>query len=212
MQPTVVARRHGGLGGAAAAGGGGVAGGPACGQAGGAGCSSPAVWRAERSGAHGLQRRMLKCPCCSGPLGRGCARKCVRHARQPTWRNSLMWCRALVEQDGACPLCCVVRGCTVTLGTGKPYGLDVADASCIDPGFSHHGPQLAALVERCAATETAAARAEQVASAAMAAAEGAVRDEMEAAAVAKETASALDKALTDLQVRRRAGCWRLLCG
>ena len=70
------------------------------------------------------------------------------------------------------------------------------------------GRQLAALVERCAATETAAARAEQVASAAMAAAEGAVRDEMEAAAVAKETASALDKALTDLQVCRRSG----LCG
>ena len=60
--------------------------------------------------------------------------------------------------------------------------------------------QLAALVERCTGTEVAAARAEQVASAAMAAAEGAVRDEMEAAAVAKETASALDKALTDLQV------------
>ena len=55
-------------------------------------------------------------------------------------------------------------------------------------------------MERCAGTDAAAARAEQVASAAMAAAEGAVRDEMEAAAVAKETASALDKALTDLQV------------
>lgn len=72
------------------------------------------------------------------------------------------------------------------------------------------GAQLAALVERCAGTEAAAARAEQVASAAMAAAEGAVRDEMEAAAVAKETASALDKALTDLQVCTCLGCCRLL--
>ncbi|KAK9834871.1 hypothetical protein WJX81_005409 [Elliptochloris bilobata] len=59
--------------------------------------------------------------------------------------------------------------------------------------------RLAALVERCASSEMAAVRAEEVASAAMAAAEGAVRDEMEAAAVAKETASALGKALTDLQ-------------
>ncbi len=64
-----------------------------------------------------------------------------------------------------------------------------------------HGAQLAVLVERCAATDAAAVRAEEVASAAMSAAEGAVRDEMEAAAVAKEIASALDKALTDLQAR-----------
>lgn len=62
-------------------------------------------------------------------------------------------------------------------------------------------PQLDTLLERCTATEAAAVRAEEVASAAMAAAEGAVRDEMEAAAVAKEIASALDKALTDLQAR-----------
>ena len=72
------------------------------------------------------------------------------------------------------------------------------------------GAKLAALAERCGGTEAAAARAEQVASAAMAAAEGAVRDEMEAAAVAKETASALDKALTDLQVCPCSGCCPLL--
>ena len=54
-------------------------------------------------------------------------------------------------------------------------------------------------------------RAEEVASAAMAAAEGAVRDEMEAAAVAKEIASALDKALADLQARSPVLAMRRLC-
>jgi hypothetical protein len=66
--------------------------------------------------------------------------------------------------------------------------------------------QLAALVEQCGAADAAAGRAEEVASAAMSAAEGAVRDEMESAAVAKEVASALDKALGDLQARSRVPC------
>ncbi len=48
------------------------------------------------------------------------------------------------------------------------------------------------------AAEQAAARAEQVASAAMKAAEVAVKEEMQAAAVVKETGQALGKALTQL--------------
>ena len=52
---------------------------------------------------------------------------------------------------------------------------------------------------RAAAADAAAARADDVAGAAMAAAEAAVRDEMEAAAVAKGTSKALAKALGDLQ-------------
>ena len=47
--------------------------------------------------------------------------------------------------------------------------------------------------------EGAAAQAEEVASTAMRAAESAVREEMEAAAVTKETKKALEKALADLQ-------------
>ena len=47
--------------------------------------------------------------------------------------------------------------------------------------------------------EGAAALAEEVASTAMRAAESAVREEMEAAAVTKETKKALEKALADLQ-------------
>jgi len=52
---------------------------------------------------------------------------------------------------------------------------------------------------KAAAADAAASRADDVAGAAMAAAEAAVRDEMEAAAVAKETSKALAKALGDLQ-------------
>ena len=55
-----------------------------------------------------------------------------------------------------------------------------------------------ATAERAAAKDAAAAAADDVAAAAMAAAEAAVRDEMEAAAVAKETRSALAKAMADL--------------
>ena len=48
-------------------------------------------------------------------------------------------------------------------------------------------------------TVAAAESAEAVASAAMSAAEGAVREEMEAAAVAKQTAAALNAVLADLK-------------
>ena len=55
-----------------------------------------------------------------------------------------------------------------------------------------------AAAARAAAKDAAASAADDVAAAAMAAAEAAVRDEMEAAAVAKETRSALAKAMADL--------------
>lgn len=59
--------------------------------------------------------------------------------------------------------------------------------------------QLAVLEAKVKATEAAARQAEEVAAAAMSAAEGAVRDEMEATAVAKGTESALRKALEELK-------------
>ncbi len=56
------------------------------------------------------------------------------------------------------------------------------------------------LTKRCQITDLAADKAEQVAAAAMSAAEAAVRDEMEAAAVAKESQVALVKALQEIRV------------
>ena len=55
------------------------------------------------------------------------------------------------------------------------------------------------LQQKAQAAEAAARNAETVASAAMSAAEGAVREEMEAAAVAKSTASALNTVLAELK-------------
>eukprot|EP00884_Botryococcus_braunii_P005201 jgi/Botrbrau1/14682/Bobra.0108s0039.1 len=59
--------------------------------------------------------------------------------------------------------------------------------------------KLAVLEEKMQALEAAARQAEEVAAAAMSAAESAVRDEMEATAVAKGTESALRKALEELK-------------
>ena len=59
--------------------------------------------------------------------------------------------------------------------------------------------QVAALQAKASAALAAALNAETVASAAMSAAEGAVREEMEAAAVAKTTAGALSKVLAELK-------------
>lgn len=59
--------------------------------------------------------------------------------------------------------------------------------------------QLTTLEAKVQATEAAARQAEEVAAAAMSAAESAVRDEMEATAVAKGTESALRKALEELK-------------
>jgi hypothetical protein len=94
-------------------------------------------------------------------------------------------------------------------GGRRLVGAGAAVAGRGPDGGRGAGAQLAALVEQCGAADAAAGRAEEVASAAMAAAEGAVRDEMESAAVAKEVASALDKALGDLQARREGCCTRL---
>lgn len=55
------------------------------------------------------------------------------------------------------------------------------------------------LQAKAQAAEAAALNAETVASAAMSAAEGAVREEMEAAAVAKSTATALNSVLAELK-------------
>lgn len=55
------------------------------------------------------------------------------------------------------------------------------------------------LDEKAAAAATAADNADGVASAAMSAAESAVREEMEAAAVAKSTATALSNVLAELK-------------
>ena len=59
--------------------------------------------------------------------------------------------------------------------------------------------QVLVLQQKAQAAEAAARNAETVASAAMSAAEGAVREEMEAAAVAKSTASALNTVLAELK-------------
>lgn len=58
--------------------------------------------------------------------------------------------------------------------------------------------QVASLFDRAQASEAAAERAEEDASVAMRSAETGVREEMEAAAVVKETESALTKALAEL--------------
>lgn len=58
--------------------------------------------------------------------------------------------------------------------------------------------QVASLFDRAQASEAAAERAEDDASVAMRSAETGVREEMEAAAVVKETESALTKALAEL--------------
>lgn len=58
--------------------------------------------------------------------------------------------------------------------------------------------QVSALGDRAMASEAAADRAEEDASVAMRSAETGVREEMEAAAVVKETESALTKALAEL--------------
>ena len=58
--------------------------------------------------------------------------------------------------------------------------------------------QVSTLTDRAAANEAAAERAEEDASIAMRSAETGVREEMEAAAVVKETVSALTKALSEL--------------
>ncbi len=58
--------------------------------------------------------------------------------------------------------------------------------------------QVSALGDRASASEAAADRAEEDASVAMRSAETGVREEMEAAAVVKETESALSKALAEL--------------
>jgi len=58
--------------------------------------------------------------------------------------------------------------------------------------------QVSALGDRASASEAAADRAEEEASVAMRSAETGVREEMEAAAVVKETESALSKALAEL--------------
>lgn len=60
--------------------------------------------------------------------------------------------------------------------------------------------QVAELGKRCQVTALAAEKAEQIAAAAMSAAEAAVRDEMEVAAVAKESQAALVKALQEIAV------------
>jgi len=59
--------------------------------------------------------------------------------------------------------------------------------------------QVQVLQQKAQAAEAAALNAETVASAAMSAAEGAVREEMEAAAVAKSTATALNSVLAELK-------------
>ncbi|KAK9806323.1 hypothetical protein WJX72_010305 [[Myrmecia] bisecta] len=59
--------------------------------------------------------------------------------------------------------------------------------------------KVADLEARAEAAEAAAHRAEEIASAAMQAAEGAVREEMEAAAVAKSTQGAMSRALAELR-------------
>ena len=60
-------------------------------------------------------------------------------------------------------------------------------------------PQVQLLQQKAQAAEAAALNAETVASAAMSAAESAVREEMEAAAVAKSTATALNNVLGELR-------------
>lgn len=65
---------------------------------------------------------------------------------------------------------------------------------------AHTLHQVAELGKRCQVTALAAEKAEQIAAAAMSAAEAAVRDEMEAAAVAKESQVALVKALQEIAV------------
>ena len=62
-----------------------------------------------------------------------------------------------------------------------------------------HGLQVQLLQQKAQAAEAAALNAETVASAAMSAAESAVREEMEAAAVAKSTATALNSVLGELR-------------
>jgi hypothetical protein len=59
--------------------------------------------------------------------------------------------------------------------------------------------QVRACEEKAAAAQAAAEGADAVASAAMSAAESAVREEMEAAAVAKSTANALNTVLAELK-------------
>ena len=59
--------------------------------------------------------------------------------------------------------------------------------------------QVQLLQQKAQAAEVAALNAETVASAAMSAAESAVREEMEAAAVAKSTATALNNVLGELR-------------
>ncbi len=59
--------------------------------------------------------------------------------------------------------------------------------------------QVQLLQQKAQAAEAAALNAETVASAAMSAAESAVREEMEAAAVAKSTATALNNVLGELR-------------
>ena len=67
------------------------------------------------------------------------------------------------------------------------------------PEDSCAGLQVQVLQQKAQAAEAAAQNSETVASAAMSAAEGAVREEMEAAAVAKSTATALNNVLGELR-------------
>ena len=97
-------------------------------------------------------------------------------------------------------ICCGVQGArgeeTEENAITKP--VDVASTVSLEDSRLAH-LQVLVLQQKAQAAEAAARNAETVASAAMSAAEGAVREEMEAAAVAKSTASALNTVLAELK-------------